>query len=690
MKEQTDDLMDKAIKEKFAEHESSVPSHLWDSIESNLTPEKENPGGNFFFRNPFLLSILIIGTIAIGTYLYTTNETKDTATALSENKTTVTNNSANNTNTPASSVHATIEAETIQKETSQTSVAAASPEHTSHTTSIILSENKEKENASIHKNNNTAAATVSGNAQEKNSSSDSASPTSSDKNNPSAARNNATQNKADKKQTSRTAATDHSERSAGRTDTEPSDTKRTDHTYIANTASAAVVANNTNIHSRSINTTSSNNIASANTATRSMYADSIEQFTAAFIDKENTSTDTNRISTASATYVPMMTKQSDTNTDQIGHSLSFLNAAHAFSRPSDAGALHTSNNSTDKTNRSVTADQAFATARSIDAAPEKSAAADSATNMYAANSVYSGAGANSNNASAGSENRTATDLTSKIDSILLAKEIDSVQAENAAETVDATTTEETKKKSIFLSRCSIDGFAAPAFGYFHLSPGNPEDSINNFKERNKNSNAGLGFTTGLRMNYALTQKAEVGIGVQYSSLSQQSPFTGRHLDSSYYIYHSYTRVDSTYDSITHTTTYTTHLITDTTYANAFSTTQYVDKFQNISIPIHIAYGYSISDRFSLLARTSLLFNYQTYSVTHLNALDGTIVGYHSTKNISLGGSFSIGGYYQFSRACSVFAEPVVTYYFSNLFDNHAPFKQTQFLFGLQTGLRLSF
>ncbi len=88
MKERTD-LMDKSIKEKFEGHEVPVPSHLWNSIEANLPTENNNTGGNFFFKKPFILSILVISTVIIGTYLYKTPDTQNNHTKTVVNETSV-------------------------------------------------------------------------------------------------------------------------------------------------------------------------------------------------------------------------------------------------------------------------------------------------------------------------------------------------------------------------------------------------------------------------------------------------------------------------------------------------------------------------------------------------------------------------------------------------------------------------
>ena len=97
MKENTD-LMDKAIKEKFDGHEVPVPSHLWNSIESDLTPEKTTIGGSLLLKKPFILSILFISTVLIGTYIYNySNKQTAYSTSLLKKTNTIThslNNSA--------------------------------------------------------------------------------------------------------------------------------------------------------------------------------------------------------------------------------------------------------------------------------------------------------------------------------------------------------------------------------------------------------------------------------------------------------------------------------------------------------------------------------------------------------------------------------------------------------------------
>ncbi len=254
--------------------------------------------------------------------------------------------------------------------------------------------------------------------------------------------------------------------------------------------------------------------------------------------------------------------------------------------------------------------------------------------------------------------------------------------------------EKIKKNSTFLSRCSIDGYITPSLAYMHLNSNNATDPTSSFiTDRNRSATSGRSVIAGLRINYALSEKLEIGFGLQYSGMKQNTSLTNRTLDSSYYTYQGYTHTDSTFTSDstgTQNVTYTSNYVkTDSTLVNGYSThvKKYIDKYQSISLPIYIAYRFEISNRFAIITRASLLVNYMTYSVTYLNESADHILGYHSEKKISLGGSFSVGAYYALSEKYTVFAEPVANYYFPNAFGKKAPFKQHMLTVGLQVGVR---
>ncbi|HSY62445.1 MAG TPA: hypothetical protein VK796_11235, partial [Cytophaga sp.] len=440
---------------------------------------------------------------------------------------------------------------------------------------------------------------------------------------------------------------------------------------------------------------------------RTAHADSIKAFASGLIQTAEsfdtiTSTDSNASIDTNPTTDDTKTNQinssalnADTNLTISGirTATSLLNATNTLSAPAETASLynmHTNNNTLSDTISSNADINAITTS-----SKKNNTFIDSSNNVNSVENYFHMNSTSSNNTVVTSTaNESNNNLLLQIDSTISNTEQTDIRAlKKQPETIQVKSTIEKKKSDLFLSRCSIDGYATPALGYMFLSPNSSQEEINEItKERNKNARAGFGFTTGLRMNYALTQKIEIGIGFQYSSLSQQSPFNRQYTDS-VDTYQGYTRIDSTYDSTRHHMVYSNHfVVTDTTTIGVLAShiKTYTSKFQNFSIPIHIAYGYSISDKLSLLARTSILINYQTYSVTYLNTLDSSIVGYHSEKKISLSGSFSIGGYYQFSKNCSVFLEPIVTYYFSNLFDKQVPFKQKELMLGLQTGVRFSF
>jgi hypothetical protein len=452
----------------------------------------------------------------------------------------------------------------------------------------------------------------------------------------------------------------------------------------------------------------SNKNASSHTIRSTYYADSIKQYTSLLIQgfdspsnmskDSNTSVHKNEF-TDDKTYnasTQEINKNTHSNTTQISAAIISLNSNRAFFIPSDT-LSHNNDLRNSEVNEAASVNHSPTSGISANASHTSfnKKIIDSINNRNSLeNYFYTNPDSIRNTTFMLATSEPIKELFVKIDSTLFNEHTDTNSVQEQIKTIEVKLNEEKNKKSLFLSRCSFDGYATPALGYIHLSTNGNQESVNGIiKERNKNAATGFGMTTGLRMNYSLTQKIEIGIGFQYSNLNQQSSFPQQKVDSIYNTYQGYTQVDSTYDSTSHHMIYTNHfVVTGTTTNTAISTRiiTHTDKFQNISIPIHIAYGYSISNKLSLLTRTSLLINYQTYSVTYLNGIDSTIIGYHSGKNISLGGSFSIGCYYQFSKRYSVFAEPIVSYYFSNVFDKRVLFKQKQLTLGLQTGIRLSF
>lgn len=81
MKDNTD-RMDKAIKDKLNGHEAHIPSNLWKSIESKLPPEPTSRDGGFF-KNPFIISFLVMSVVITGIYLFRSVNTKEQATTAS-------------------------------------------------------------------------------------------------------------------------------------------------------------------------------------------------------------------------------------------------------------------------------------------------------------------------------------------------------------------------------------------------------------------------------------------------------------------------------------------------------------------------------------------------------------------------------------------------------------------------------
>jgi len=706
------DLMDKAIKEKFDGHEVPVPSHLWNSIESNLAPENGNIPGGGFFKNPFLLSILVISTVLIGTYLYHSSN-KQTADNSALLKQTTTATDVVNISSSAYSANDPYNQSSLEeKNHTSNSLSNNNPEGGNKTANYSSNTPIESpSNTYVSKNKTTAITPNYKNIHHTSSKSENkagVNNTYSTKNsNNNISNKNPHQNAVDKNNTT----------AASLTQTILSSSDATSVKENINNHSSSTASNTpTPSESKFTNAVSSSNTQALNSGDLENYIsttrpiDSIKIDASAFfkefnslnnmnnahsnivgdhtVSKDNTISN-NISSTASnqTTYV---------NASSISNALLSLDSSHTITKASETILLYNKVTYENESNVLYTKKTTLTSNTNSTYETTSLVSVNSINNRNnIENSFYTNLKSNNDtNSFTSTKNESANALVLKVDSTMIDKHIDTSSVQKSPEKIEVKSSlAEKNKKTLFLSRCSFDGYATPALAYMYLSSNSNQEDIDTFtKERNKNTNAGFGITTGLRMNYALTQKIEIGIGFQYSSSSQQSFFTQQHLDSSY-TYQGYTQTDSTYDTTSHHVIYTSHfVVTDSTVFHTLSSSikTHTDKFQNFSIPIHIAYGYSISNKVSLLARTSLLINYQTYSVTYLNEADGSIIGYHSNKNISLGGSISIGCYYQFSRKCSVFVEPIVTYYFSNVFDKQVPFKQKQLMLGLQTGIRLSF
>jgi hypothetical protein len=811
MKDNTEP-MDKAIKEKFDGHEVSVPSGLWNSIESNLPSENESKGGNFFFKNSFLLSVLFVSTTVIGIYLYNFNSKQTIDSIAVARKTSTPENTFNTSAIEHSTADSHKQSSAKQKQPTDFSSSILAKENQSAHSSNILTEsastkdllkNTEKNTLRSY-TNSTHLASASSKKNEITKTSRSSKTinrvlANTGKKKPGKINNvvvvtksnkpdlsNAVSNKSIKTVESGNEKNNiHSNSLNANTSnlakpvkvstaTVSSTTQKSDKSISKNnvqslvrTDSVKVSADNTsNLSEQTATTTSAaystaqtfNKTTSENNIQRITHADSINPSVTNTFNQSETSTITRAAETSATQTSAKNASENNLRTPAHADSIkafasgliqtveSFDNIAYTDSNTHIQTSPTADNTKTNSTNPSVSNSDTNLNISSIRTATSLLNATNTLStpveiaslyNMHTNNNNVSGVASPNHTASSNTDPNAVTTASNKnntfIDSVNTLNSIEnyfhtnSTSSDNTIltpttnesnnnlflqidstintapaeissitkqpETLKVKSDVEKKKSDLFLSRCSFDGYATPALGYMFLFPNNNQEGINEItKERNKNARTGFGFTTGLRMNYALTQKIEIGIGFQYSSSSQQSPFNKQYTDS-VDTYQGYTKIDSTYDTTSHHIVYSHHfVVTDTTTIGvpASHIKTYTSKFQNFSIPIHIAYGYSISDKFSLLARTSILINYQTYSVTYLNTIDSSIIGYRSGKKISLSGSFSIGGYYQFSKKCSVFLEPIVTYSFSNLFDKQVPFKQKQLMLGLQTGIRFSF
>lgn len=664
MKEHTDKL-DKAIQEKMHAHEVPVPSHLWDSIEARLPSQKNNSPFSFL-KNPFVLSVLLIVALT-GLYTYHLKHQRvqvhmdsikvtdpDRSKNTSGNLTTYAlDTKAPKEIRPAAFFYKTAaNAEAAERTGTNRSIIAPAlvPAHLVYTLkspasvpAYISPVNKYKQAFSKHLRNSKIilhAADISAAILATNETS------SSSLFNPITGQQ-ALQAKSTK-QKELNPVTDMPSSAAHR------QSKQTEHP----------------IHSDSIGFMQYNNHTGLKDGKSSMHksTDTMEYPVHAYADQHANQTG-----------------------DTIQHIHLRLSNTHANPADLQAGDM-------------VYADTSILTRYDVTETvshKEQQLQYPFFNSAYTSADVHKKAAANDTDLNTTLNIRTWQDYLNQ-EQITGSRNIDSTPVTESADTsfllktteqTAALIEENTKHTSDFLSRCSFDGYVTPAAGYLFTAGNTNSEAVHGFaKDRNKNTDAGKSITVGIRINYALTRKLEIGIGLQYSGLQQSSSLSVANPDSTF-TYQGYTVYDSIYDSTSQSYIFNNHFIpTDSTvmYFQSVEVTRYVDKFRNFSIPIHMAYGYSVTDRFSLITRTSFLINYQTYSMTYMNETDHTILGYQSHKRISVGGSFSIGAYYVFSKKCSVFAEPILMYYFSNLFEKQAPFKQTQLMLGIQTGLRLNF
>ena len=690
MKDNTD-RMDKAIKEKLNGHEAHVHSTLWKSIESKLPPEQNGKGG-LFFKNPFIISFLVVSIVITGIYLFRSAGTQQQITTASIDITSSSihtdenadKHSNKNIQTPSSDLN------NLNNESQHSTFTEGNTDGIKQTPAATGNKHSDSKYSSFdHSGSLNTHATSTARAN-----------TSSGNNKHTTQKNNSgivTPSRTGNQRITTVAYTETGDASIKNTNpaNQGSSTNKLN-SSATGTVSTAAENKGSNVNATTNNSSQTNNAANKTTERASADPETYQKnnpaIAATATGLENTSS-TNDDATAMTSQKLFSGAGIDTtsntensspnntaNNNHAGENIgSISSATENTMQTEDVRTRNTNETNTTQTSQTTNNLQGSADDLSDTRAHLRDSLAVTGSSAIAASA--------------------ANTTSNTIDSIDTDKKIiDSSNIQKNPEAITSVSQEQKKHASVFLSKCSFDGYITPAFGYIYTAANtsilNSEDSLNKFiQHRNQNTKTGSGITAGLRMNYALSKKIEVGVGFQYSSLSQSSYLTQKNLIASHYTYQGYTMTDSIYDSIQRVYIHRQYFVkTDSSAINSYNTQtkKYIDKYQNFSLPIYIAYGYSITDRLSLLARTSLLINYQLHSVTYLNETEDKIIGHHSRKNISLGGSFSIGGYYAFSRSCSVFAEPVVTYYFSNLFDKQAPIKQTLLMFGLQTGIRLSF
>jgi len=752
------DLMDKAIKEKFAHHEVPVPSILWNSIESKLPVENNSIFRKSFFKNPFAISLLIVSTSLVGAYLYHASTPKNNLLNKKEaNISSISNEQQHTTKHISTYPSKEIEITHANKiNLSKSFISSSKSNNNSGNTTVIyknsnrnLIKNKsipKEKNAYLNnknplnkikkattRTNNVTATSYSDKTKHPTVHSKSRNQKSNNDANPNAAYTTSKQLK--KIQGAPNNSTNKKITSADLNTILPnnniktrvySDSTTQSNSTLNNITSLSELNNKSTNNDKALAYSNTHKIDTSNSLSSNNFNDNQMNSNATYNKKSTLDTTELNYSTDSNT---LLTKNNTTGSTKPMH----VSADPTIQDP----ILNNTNSTTNFIEKSINNDETLISGKTrnndslnslsninkIDNnVPLNQKSIDDTTALYTKNisetelklnSATSQAVSSHSNVDSLSKNNIvahsirlekdiqshsnaiteADSLQLKIDSTIIAKEIDSTYIANATKSANELKIED-KKKYNFLSRCSIDGYGTPSLTYMHLSPNTGTEQQNSFiNERNKNAKPGFGITTGLRINYRLTKKVEIGIGIQYSILQQQSSFQNSQFDHISTSYKGYNRIDTIYDSIRNIKSYSKKfIITDSTKKAIYSTglVKHTDKFQNINIPIHVAYGYSISEKFSLIARTSLLINIQTYSVTYIKESDSTIVSQHSAKNISLGGSFSVGGYYLLSRKCTAFIEPIITYYFSNVFDKQVPFKQTQYQLGLQTGIRISF
>ena len=708
------DEFERSIQEKLDQHEVYVPSTIWNSIKANLPDEKKPSVAPFIFgRNVKSFSIIgLFMAVGIGASMFfysqnnLTNSTQETKAEITrdENNEVYTSEKINTDDNIQYSKKSNTDKASNSKNTSEIFPLPNNNIFTNYTTS--LNKSAQENTRELHDNNNpnntyhVTKTSTTGAEKKTRPKQNTSGATNRSLQNTNNNTSNTTQNSSNKNKNNfdvpASTQSNLLSKNTGTTKSNYSNRLNENHLNNATTpntsASATKRTNSTN--GLDVNTSTSNQTQGLNSNNTSTEQSTTNSTSSSEKNLQQQTTDSIRFSNTSDALIASNTsseqfEKSNTNNTSNSNQLEETQSNSYNTTNTQHTSSTTSNSLSNKNNDGL--DPLVNTANTTSILASTAATTNNQEQVVASNSILSEKTIDTYSLdSTDSSNTSNKNLISNNE-----KQIDSISepvihTDTTATIIEDALAEKIKPQPTLLSKITIDGYVSPAIAFIQTTETNNKDS--SIYTISQNKKTGFGLTLGLRANYILSPKFEIGAGLQYSSTNQPVDYTFQSIDSTYTSYQGYNQIDSTYDSTSQAYTYTnTYILTDSTTNTFYSnqSTSATNKYQNISIPIYVAYSYRISDRLRLVARSSILFNLATYSITY-TASNNELIGYHSEKKISIGGSLSVGGYYTLNNSVTLFAEPIFTYYFKDIFKNEAPFKQSLMSIGLQTGLRINF
>jgi hypothetical protein len=268
--------------------------------------------------------------------------------------------------------------------------------------------------------------------------------------------------------------------------------------------------------------------------------------------------------------------------------------------------------------------------------------------------------------------------------------------------IDTLTLEKKKetKNNTFLSKLSFDLLASPGITGTYVSP-NFTDSISQqrvqYKKNNSTSKATL--SGGLRINYSVSERLNISVGIFYTNYSQTYKLDSRSKTSSAYVPDSSvagTKQDSIgTDTSGHPIYGPPHLVYNYFKTLKSSTTEYpgktvTDHYTFISIPLTASYAI-INKRIGIVCIGGVTTNLLMKGVSHyINESFTDLVSNTKFTSINLGITGGIGFSYKITKHLSFILEPRVNYFLSNMENSNSFIKQKPHSINVNTGLRFKF